>query len=169
MASGSGNGSSNQPPEGYSPPRRTPTDSSYYSFNGVPFDNQDQSSATWIYAREARQQQAGVPTSQSRPYPSRFGNGENLPLTTPGSQLKPGRQKEWLHHPLTPNRSATWTKDNGDSVGGVRSFYTDGNPRKFDVGYHDPRVGTSEKGHGSFALANYHKAVPKPPRRAPTT
>ncbi|KAI1404939.1 hypothetical protein F4819DRAFT_68116 [Hypoxylon fuscum] len=68
------------PPAGYSPLRRRPTDSSYYDFNGTPWDNQDPDSQDWIYASEARQQQATVPVGTARPYPSAFRNGEDLPL-----------------------------------------------------------------------------------------
>lgn len=51
-----------------------------YDFNGTPWDNQDPDSQDWIYASEARQQQATVPVGTARPYPSAFRNGEDLPL-----------------------------------------------------------------------------------------
>lgn len=144
-----------------------------YSFNGIPWNDRDVNSQTWMYASETRQQQAGVPAGRARPYPSLFGNGEGLPLSTPGSDLRPNRGKEWLHHPLTPGRASTWTSASGVPPGGVRSFYTAGNPSEFDVGHHNPTLGASARGSGNFGLANYHAQVaplppspplPRPPR-----
>ena len=113
-----------------------------------------------MYARDAREQQANVPAGQRKPYPSRYGNAERLDLSTPGSQLKPGARPAWLHQPLTPGQTAAWTPRSGNPIGAVRSIYTAGNPMKFDVAYHDPRLGTSAGGSGNFALATYHTAEP---------
>ncbi|KAI0378643.1 hypothetical protein F5Y04DRAFT_261263 [Hypomontagnella monticulosa] len=148
-------------PPGYTPAHRVPTDSSYYSFDGNPWNNKDPDSQTWMYAREARQQQDGVPAGKRLPYPSRFGNGEVLPLSTPGTS-KHGRS-EWLHHPLIPGRSNTWVPYRRDPVGGVRSFYTEGDTSQFDVGFHDPKIPGYPKGREPFSLARYHAGV-RPPR-----
>ena len=113
-----------------------------------------------MYARDARQQQANVPAGRRKPYPSTYGNFEELELSTPGSQLRPEYDREWLHHPLTPGQSATWTSRSGIKAGAVRSIYTAGNPKEFDVAYHDPRRGTSARGSGKFGLATYHAAEP---------
>ncbi|KAI0105631.1 hypothetical protein F4776DRAFT_474219 [Hypoxylon sp. NC0597] len=113
-----------------------------------------------MYARDARQQQSGLPAGKARPYPSPFRNGEALPLLTPGSTPRNKHNPEWLHHPLIPGRTTTWDPQRDVNRGGVRSFYTEGNTNQFDVGYHDPKLGTSARGHHEFSLANYHAAVP---------
>ncbi|ROV95289.1 hypothetical protein VPNG_08963 [Cytospora leucostoma] len=134
------------------------------TFNGNPSDQHDPwRSQTWMYARDARQQQAGVPAGQALPYPSTFSNHEQLPLSTPGTYMGPRRGQEWLHYPLKPGRPATWTPSSGQPAGAVRSFYTAGNPNQFDVGYHLP---APKRTNNDFELANYHAAVPQ--RRAPT-
>lgn len=121
-----------------------------------------------MYASEARQQQAGAPANVGRPYPSTFGNRESLALSTPGSQSRSGRT-EWLHHPLTPGTTTTWTASSGTGVGAVRSIYTAGDPNKFDVAHHDPSVGVSARGFGNFGTSNYHGRAPPPPARGSTT
>ncbi|KAI1497565.1 hypothetical protein F5X99DRAFT_421260 [Biscogniauxia marginata] len=155
----SSSNSSSAPP-GHASAKRTPTNSSHYDFNGVPYDKYKPNSATWMYARDARAQQAGLPPNQTAErYPSPFGNGEQLPLTTPGSILKPGdRKAKWLHHPLTPGTSTTWSQRQG-RPGAVRSVYTAGNPNEFDVMVHDIQAGTSARGQGNFAIATYRPAV----------
>ncbi|KAI6084751.1 hypothetical protein F4821DRAFT_166502 [Hypoxylon rubiginosum] len=166
-------GSSSTAPPGHEPVHRVPTDSSYYSFNGTPYNDKIADSQTWMYAREARAQQAGL-VSYQQPhnvrYPSRFGNGEKLPFTTPGSYVTPRDQRNgiraYLHHPLIPGRSETWAGE--QRPGAVRSAYTKGDPNRFDVMYHDPKKGASKSGHGSMEMANYHAAVPPRPPRAPT-
>ncbi|KAI0006250.1 hypothetical protein F4779DRAFT_29843 [Xylariaceae sp. FL0662B] len=150
-------------PAGYAPAKRTPTDSSYYDFNGVHANKYDPNSATWMYARDARAQQAGLPPTMSMKnppnatYPSRFGNAEGLPLTTPG-RPNHRNQPTWVHHPLTPGETTTWPAHPGPP-GAVRSAYTDGNPNQFDVMVHDPRAGVSRRGVGQFVLAPYHPAA----------
>ncbi|KAI2778796.1 hypothetical protein F4815DRAFT_476675 [Daldinia loculata] len=161
--------SSSSAPPGHTPAHRIPTDSSYYSFNGNPWDRRNPESQTWMYAREARQQQSGLPDGQGVPYPSYFGNGERVSLSTPGSALAPSGRHGWLHHPLIPGRTTTWTPGSNTRPGGVRSIYTDGNIVEFDVGYHDVRIGTTGRGSGKFAVANYHSAAAPPPPRTRTT
>ncbi|KAI1095016.1 hypothetical protein F5B19DRAFT_443049 [Rostrohypoxylon terebratum] len=83
MASSSNMGSnmpnSDQAPPGHTPARRAPTDSSYYDFDGVPYDADEPNSATWMYARDARAQQAGLATAQTKgKYPSKFRNFDKL-------------------------------------------------------------------------------------------
>ncbi|OTA62098.1 hypothetical protein K449DRAFT_465496 [Hypoxylon sp. EC38] len=165
MTTKSTSGGSGPAPLGYTPAHRVPTDSSYYSFDGTPWDNRDPNSQTWMYARDARQQQSGLPAGKARPYPSPFKNGERLPLSTPGSIPRNKPNPEWLHHPLIPGRTTTWDPQRDAKLGGVRSFYTEGNASQFDVGYHDPKLGKSARGHDKFSLANYHAAVPPPRTR----
>ena len=153
-------------------PRRVPTDSSFVRFNHRRSSNQDANlvtqydfhgtrysakipdAQTWIYAREARQQQATVDPNLVRngkdeiKYPSFFNNYDNkLNLSTPGS-LKPNGRNAWVHQPLIPGQVTAW---NGECApGAVRSFYTRGNSGQFDVGYHplNDRSG--------FSMATYH-------------
>ncbi|KAI4144348.1 MAG: hypothetical protein L6R39_004217 [Caloplaca ligustica] len=127
-----------------------------YDFNGVPYDEKDPGSQTWMYARDARAQQTNAPAHKARPYPSNFNNGEKLPLSTPGVPGPKGNQ-QWLHYPLVPGRAAAWVPT--ERRGGVRSFYTVGQPNDFDVGYHDKATGTSAGGSGNFVLADYHPSV----------
>ena len=135
-----------------------------FSFDGTPYDRKDPNSQTYIRASDARQQQAGVPDGTARPYPSHFGNAEGLPLTTPGFDNGDGYGKQYLHHPLTPGRQDTWAPGTGVPRGGVRSVYTTGNKTDFNVVYHDPKKGTTARGHSQFNMANYHPGV----KRAPT-
>ncbi|KEZ41035.1 hypothetical protein SAPIO_CDS7072 [Scedosporium apiospermum] len=157
-------GSTSNPP---APPGRTPTCSSYYDFNGVPWNGQDPNSKTWMYARDARQQQAGVPANAQPPYPSYFGNRTNLPLNPPPSHIGRRGQPGWLHHPLIPDQTATWTP--GTSPGAVRSVYTAGNTANFDVIHHDPNAGTTSNGTSEFSMATYHPSVPRPQQQPPPT
>lgn len=125
-----------------------------FSFDGIVANAKDPASQTWIYAREAREQQAGVPDSEAWPYPSVYYNNEPLALSTPGSQSKNGRT--WLHYPLIPGRSSSWSPDSTVERGAIRSFFTAGNSHNFDVGYHDPRLWTTGGRYGDFVLARYH-------------
>ncbi|KAI5458919.1 hypothetical protein BGZ63DRAFT_389910 [Mariannaea sp. PMI_226] len=150
MASGSGGGSSRSAPSGFAPPHRTPTDSSYYDFHGTPA-NKSNPNSNWMYARDARSQQAGVPAGTARPYPSYYGNKPPIALSTPPGPVpfpngNPGRNG-WVHHPLIPGQTTTWTSGR---PGAVRSVYSPGNTANFDVMYHDPAKG------GDFSLATYH-------------
>lgn len=122
-----------------------------------------------MYARDARAQQATVPAGRGRKYPSPFGNHtDNLPLSTPPSNVRPGRAPEWLHHPLIPGQNQAWKPGGGAAQGGVRSFYTDGNPTVFDVGYHDLRKPPQgQQKHSLFSLAKYHPRA-APPQFAPS-
>ncbi|KAI0161951.1 hypothetical protein GGR52DRAFT_146886 [Hypoxylon sp. FL1284] len=110
MASGARKGSSDAAPAGYTSAHRVPTDSSYYSFDGTPWNGKfDSHSQTWMYAREATQQQAILPANyKARPYPSTYGNIEELPLSTPGARRQATSRQLWLHHPLVPGRATTW-------------------------------------------------------------
>ncbi|KAK5661072.1 hypothetical protein OQA88_10962 [Cercophora sp. LCS_1] len=137
-------------------PRRVPTDSSFYDFHGTRYSAKIPDAQTWIYAREARQQQATVDPNLVRngkdkiKYPSLFNNYDNkLSLSTPGS-LEPNGRTAWVHQPLIPGQVTAW---NGECApGAVRSFYTRGNSGHFDVGYHplNDRSG--------FSMATYHPA-----------
>ncbi|KAI0890661.1 uncharacterized protein GGS22DRAFT_151527 [Annulohypoxylon maeteangense] len=114
-----------------------------------------------MYAKDAKAQQAGLaPGHQSgRVYPSAFNNKEKLALSTPGSALKPNGPRQWLHSPLVPGTTETWTPASTEKSG-VRSVYTADDPSKFDVVYHDNRAGASgKKGFGKFVKAEYHPAV----------
>ncbi|VUC27143.1 unnamed protein product [Clonostachys rosea] len=168
--------------------KRSPTASSYYDFDGMPWDGEQGQS--WMYAWHARAQQEGLlPSSQPRSsqptgfrsvarkaktllgsphdpkYPSYYGNkGETLPLST-DSELIPHptwrrSTKGWLHQPLIPGRTATFSGTEDES-GMVRSFYAPSNPLIFDVAYHGKKKefinGKSEI--GKFKMATYHPAV----------
>ncbi|KAK3347172.1 hypothetical protein B0T25DRAFT_296016 [Lasiosphaeria hispida] len=141
--------------------RRKPTSSSFYDFHGTRYNKKIPGAQTWIYAREARQQQATVHpdlvlTGRGK-YPSAFKNHDNeLDLSTPGSAGPEGKT-EWVHQPLIPGRVEAWL----DIIpaGAVRSFYTCGNPGQFDVGYHDPLKSPTRNGSAKFSLATYHAAA----------
>ena len=133
---------------------------SYYSFDGVLADEEDPNSQTWMLASEVREQLAGVPDSQGRPYPSVFYYSKYLPLSTPGSQPKyTNSGRTWLHYPLIPGQSSTWKPYTGVRPGAVRIFFTAGDPYKFDVGYHDPRLRKIGQKNGPFVLATYHPEI----------
>ncbi|KXJ90548.1 hypothetical protein Micbo1qcDRAFT_226545 [Microdochium bolleyi] len=170
-------GSGAQAPPGYSaaqrvqsspssfvptPVRRIPTDSSYHSFDGVPWDDHDPSSQTWMYASDAREQQSKIAAGPRRPYPSRYGNSDDLPLTSPGMVPPKGGTPQWLHHPLIPGQQEIWKPKGDKSRGAVRSFYTRGSPEVFDVGHHNPKAGLTKGGTAKFTMATYHTASPKP-------
>ncbi|KAI1327340.1 hypothetical protein F5Y16DRAFT_399518 [Xylariaceae sp. FL0255] len=143
--------------------RRIPTDSSFYDFNGVPCNDNDPNSATWMYASDTRDQQKAL-LQQAQPpnsaYPSVYWNREKLPMSTPGSQLPQGNitRQGWMHHPLVPGSSTPYVSGSG-RPGGVRSFYTDGDPNNFDVSYHVPNAAKS--GKKKFAKATYHPKAKK--------
>lgn len=131
-----------------------------YDFDGVRADNRDSNSRPWIYAREVRAQQQGLPATAGYPYPSKFANhGNNLPLTTPGTASESGDSKFWLHHPVTPGTTKTWDPESGQPKGGVRSIYTEGDPNTFDVAYHNPNKKTPNGRPGEFDLARYVPAA----------
>ncbi|CAH0049490.1 unnamed protein product, partial [Clonostachys solani] len=155
--------------------KRSPTASSYYDFDQMPWDGEQGQS--WMYARHARAQQRGLRLSRfrfvvrratktfsRRKYPSYFGNIEKLPLNT-----KPGlifnRKKKiytigWLHHPLIPGHTTTFSGNKRKykpNPGMVRSFYAPKNPVIFDVAYHTKENGESK--NGEFKMATYHPAV----------
>ncbi|KAF2965664.1 hypothetical protein GQX73_g7921 [Xylaria multiplex] len=97
---------------------------SYYSFNGVPCDENDPNSPKYIRARDARAQQSGLrPNVAERPYPSGFRNYEGLQLQS---------QAPWLHHPVTPGTTTTW-RPGGVPPGAIRSVYSRGDPNNFDL------------------------------------
>ncbi|KAF2968659.1 hypothetical protein GQX73_g4922 [Xylaria multiplex] len=135
-------------------------------FNGDTRDDNPNPSK-YAKAAEFRAQQANAPPHQQAPYPSYFRNGEGLPLSTPGSIIRLGHGIEWVHHPLTPGQTTTWTPQSGAARGAIRSVYTDGAPTQFDVIYHYRGAGTSARGHGQFVLANYHAAAAPPPQEPP--
>ncbi|KAJ4177148.1 hypothetical protein NW767_015217 [Fusarium falciforme] len=91
-----------------------------------------------------------------RGYPSAYGNSEGLPLSTPGSTMRPGRGLDWMHAPLIPDKTEAYTQG---PPGAVRSTWTAGDPKNFDVMYHAKSAGTSASGAGRFRLANYHSAA----------
>ncbi|KAH9890264.1 hypothetical protein F4778DRAFT_378826 [Xylariomycetidae sp. FL2044] len=145
-------------PEGYAPARRSPTDSSYYDLDGIPWNDRDPKSQTWIYAREVRDQQSKAPLTEPKrdKYPNEYKNGEQLPFTTPGKIDPKTGKPVWLHQPMIPGKVTRFT--GGGTVGGIRTFYTEGDRTKFDVGHHDPRVPTP-KGTAGFSLVTYVPAV----------
>ncbi|KAI0015948.1 hypothetical protein F4780DRAFT_783655 [Xylariomycetidae sp. FL0641] len=151
-------------PPGHTPSRRTPTDSSYYDLNGQPWRKDDPNAQTWIYAREVRAQQANAPPLRGPDrYPSRYNNAEKLPLTTPGTTMtnKKGSVTFWIHQPIIPGQTSAYDPD-VDAPEAIRTFYTEGDNTKFDVGHHDKRVmAPSGRGDG-FSLAKYVPAAPKP-------
>jgi hypothetical protein len=55
-----------------------------YDFHGAPSHCNDPKSPTWMYTRDVRAQQAGVPAVEAKPYPSRFKNKEGLSFNSPG-------------------------------------------------------------------------------------
>ncbi|OAQ69707.1 hypothetical protein VFPPC_02304 [Pochonia chlamydosporia 170] len=151
MSSNSGAGSE---PAGNTPPRRTPTDSSYYDFHGTPSDRSG-NGQTWMYARDARAQQAGASPQAARPYPSYFGNKDQTPVTlTTAAEAIPhpsGRTTQgWLHQPLIPNQT-TMFNPGQNMPGAVRSVYPPSDPSTFDVIYHS---GVRRE----FNNATYHPA-----------
>ncbi|ROT35025.1 hypothetical protein SODALDRAFT_76625 [Sodiomyces alkalinus F11] len=78
---GPGDGHSGSAPPGYTPPDRTHTNSSHYSFDGIQWIKNDPDAQTWMYAREARAQQAGLPAGRAPPgtkYPSATGTQKSL-------------------------------------------------------------------------------------------
>ncbi|CAJ2511135.1 Uu.00g067600.m01.CDS01 [Anthostomella pinea] len=173
MPKSSGSAYTNTPaagsaPPGYTPARRTPTDSSYYDMDGIPWKEGDPNSQAWIYAREVRAQQAKAPLQRTAraKYPSPFKNAEPLPLTTPGKPDPTGNKPtEWLHHPMIPGKTTTYRASAKSKAkpGGIRTFYTEGDNSKYDVGFHDPRVWTPSKSAG-FSLATYVPAAPPKPK-----
>lgn len=192
MASQSTSSQPSSAPAGHSQAKRTPTDSSHvcksfescvrsvyspsfpqYDFGGQPADKFDPNSPTWIYARDARAQQAGLGKNQKgtphtlNQYPSRFTNQSQkpLPLTTPGKPRRPGSNiVDHLHHPLIPNTQKTYVnKLVSGFPGAVRSVYTEGKPEDFQVIYHDPKAGKTKSGMNDlFSVAPYVPAVPRP-------
>jgi hypothetical protein len=62
-----------------------------------------------------------------------------------------------MHQPLIPGRNEAW-KDEIDK-GAVRSIWTQGDPMKFDVAFHDPSQGFTPNGTAEFSKAIYHAAV----------
>lgn len=151
-------GSSTSGTPAFTSPRRSPTDSSYYDFNGNPSSSQN--GTTWMYARDARAQQANAPVQQQQGarYASYFGyhssvpQSQRLPLTTAAEQIPiPNTNRTssgWLHHPLVPGQQHTYR---GNRVpGAVRSVYPPSDPTNFDVIYHDRAK------QGNFSMATYH-------------
>ncbi|KAK5991900.1 hypothetical protein PT974_05288 [Cladobotryum mycophilum] len=127
-------------------PPRTPTDSSYFSFKGVPYNGQG--TPTWIYARDARRQVDTAKPLASKgmdAYPSRFDNFEGLPLQADATII---------HIPLKPRSNKTWSP--GNPRGAWRAFYNEMCRKIFDVGYHDPKKQQTGSGQREFSLANYH-------------
>lgn len=111
---------------------------------GVPYTDKNPGAQTWMYADEARRQQASVELENllkgkgKSKYPSNFGNrGNKVSLSTNGSA---GRNDTPIskHHPLIPGKDKAWT---GGDPGAVRSVWTDGNPQTFDVIVHDKSRG----------------------------
>ncbi len=134
-----------------------------YDFHGTGHQKKISGAQTWMYAREARRQQATVQPDLVRrkkdkgKYPSPFKNHDNeVNLSTPGS-AGPEGDTEWVHQPLIPGRVEAWHR--GIDSGAVRSFYTRGNPLQFDVGYHDPSRSPTRGGSEKFSLATYHPAA----------
>ncbi|KAI0199380.1 hypothetical protein F4808DRAFT_215973 [Astrocystis sublimbata] len=158
----SASGSCNSAPEGYTPARRTPTDSSYYDLGGVPWKQKDPSAQTWIYAREVRAQQAKAPEQLPgrAKYPSVYYNSEELPLSSPGAPTaKDPEKRQWIHQPVIPGQTTQYRPVKGNRPEGIRTFYTEGDRRTYDVGYHDPSVKTRKGDNGGFSLATYVPAV----------
>ncbi|KAI0481336.1 hypothetical protein GGR56DRAFT_629841 [Xylariaceae sp. FL0804] len=152
-------------PPGHKTTKRVPTDSSYYDFDGVPWNRKDPQSATWMYARDARAQQATCPPEPSWNYPRHFANHDNLLLSTPGAPEQgassgAGQQSvknSWLHHPLIPGAKTAYQGGRPNAPPGtVRSVYTQGDTNNFDVIYHDRRAGVTGQGHGKFKVSKYH-------------
>ncbi|KFA45450.1 hypothetical protein S40293_11544 [Stachybotrys chartarum IBT 40293] len=150
------------PPSGHSAPRRTPTDSSYYDFVNTSADQN--TGQTWMYARDARAQQATASQTPVRPYPNYYGNKSKTapPLnlsTQPEAMYNPKTGKStqgWLHTPLVPSRQTTWKghkNSKASPIGPVRSVYPPSNPNTFDVIYHE------KKGDSDFVLAKYYPAA----------
>jgi hypothetical protein len=46
-------------------------------------------------------------------------------------------RQTWLHYPLKPGQTTTWKPGPNALPGAIRSFYTDGDPNTFSVGYHN--------------------------------
>ncbi|KAH7165514.1 hypothetical protein EDB81DRAFT_255925 [Dactylonectria macrodidyma] len=146
-------------PAGYGPPARSPTESSYYDFHRTS-SNGRSNGQTWMYARDARAQQAGASSvAVPRPnYPNYYGNKNAQPvhLSTPPEQIpnhrRPGTSSPgWLHHPLIPNHQTTHS-GNLRTAGTVRSVYPLSDPSQFDVIYHTG-------GPGQFRNATYHPST----------
>jgi hypothetical protein len=181
MSSGSASRNPPSVPKGHSTAKRIPTDSSYvcpyaqswwdmtnnpqqYDFQGVPYRGDIPNSATWMYARDARAQMATEPQKQSRNdrYPMPYLNHDKDPLSTPGSkiQIKGDEKHGWMHHPLTPGTTTAYS--GRGKAGGVRAIYTKDDSTKFDVYYHDRKLGTTGKsGNGVFSQATYYPRASK--------
>ncbi|KAK0708448.1 hypothetical protein B0H67DRAFT_672471 [Lasiosphaeris hirsuta] len=142
------------------------TNSSYYCFNGVPYNQQAPGAQTWMYAEEARRQQAKVELEkllegrQKPRYPSSFWNHQKeVTLSTPGS-VGPHGKTVWEHHPLIPGQNEPWREG---AAGAVRSVWTRGDAENFDVIVHDKSRGFTKRKTPKFANAKYHSALPTQP------
>lgn len=145
---------------------RQPTNSSYYDFGGVPCGTDMAAAgpdATFIHARDAREQVANAPPPVKRRkrgsrYPSGYSNHENLPLqVTPQGKNDPNYSgPPYTHAPLLPGQSQPWTQGN---PGAYRSIYDDSDRSKFDAIYHDPnKAQTSAEWH-QFSKAKYYSST----------
>ncbi|CAH0026666.1 unnamed protein product [Clonostachys rhizophaga] len=150
--------------------KRSPTNSSYYDFDNVPWDGKH--GRSWMHAWRAKFRQIGLTLDGVRStisrvttsrfdgvYPSYFGNKEELPLKTESEPISNPTEnadtKGWLHHPLIPGRTATFSGGTQEP-GVVRSVYAPSDPTTFDVVYH---IGTEGSDNREFRLATYHPAV----------
>ncbi|BCS26989.1 uncharacterized protein APUU_60037A [Aspergillus puulaauensis] len=115
------------------PPRRTPTDSSYYDCHGVVNHVKDPNARSWHYARDVRAQvqAAGPPASSPAKgrYPSDYWNhGNEVPnLSVP---------KPYMHVPINPGQTKPFQRPTPS--GAHRAVYNDNDRAKVDVIYHDP-------------------------------
>ncbi|KAK3353960.1 hypothetical protein B0T25DRAFT_569140 [Lasiosphaeria hispida] len=143
------------------------TNSSYYCFNGVPYIDKPPGAQKWMYAEEARRQQAKVELEkllegkQKPKYPRDFWNHKNeVELSTPGSAGQHGKKTVWEHHPLIPGQDKPWREG---PPGAVRSVWTRGDAENFDVIVHDKSRGFTKRNTPKFANAKYHPALPTQP------
>ncbi|OJJ05868.1 hypothetical protein ASPVEDRAFT_154010 [Aspergillus versicolor CBS 583.65] len=136
------------------PPRRAPTDSSYYDCHGIINDTTDPNARAWHYARDVRAQvQAEKPrkAARGRKYPSYFANhGQEVPNL---SMARP-----YMHVPIIPGQSKP-SHAQGVAPGAHRAVYNDKRRARVDVIYHDPNKPIPPASrHRPFSKADY---VPK--------
>lgn len=168
---------------GFPPPTRRPTRSSFvrmlwnsnaattssllvlitlqYDLTGIQWNKNDPKPPTWMYARDARSQQQGLPPARPKKYPGDFWNYEELLFSTPGLEKLHNDEvmKCWMHHPLIPGTPTTWTHESVLPRGAVRSVWTEGNPNIFEVAFHSNKEKPPNARFGPFQNAPCIPAV----------
>lgn len=136
---------------------RDSTDRSYYSCGNVPCGTTvaaGGADATWMYARDTRQQVSRAGPPKYYGYPSDYRNQESLGTKVMRQNIQreqqAGRGAPYTHVPLLPGQQEPYKQG---QPGAWRSLYNDQNRDNFDVMYHDPNKPPKKGGkHKLFSL-----------------